>query len=134
MEVSHPMMLRPVPHRVLATIALSATLGLVLLFAAHSATPHQRCPFVPGQCQTQTAEMFDRHVDALRSVATATFDGGAASVALVATLLPFAFAPLVVPQVLAIRPSFSWEHPSERFREWLALLERRDPLARLHAA
>lgn len=128
-------MLRPIPHRVLAaTIALTATLGLVLLFAAHSAAPHQRCPFVPGQCQTQTASMIDRHVDALRSVATATFDGGAALAAIVLAFVPFAFAPLVMPRALALRPARSREGPSERFLEWFVLLEQRDPLARYRAA
>ena len=128
-------MLRSVPHRVLAaTIALTATLGLVLLLAVHSMAPHQRCPFVPGQCQTQTAGMVGRHVDALRSVATATFDGSAASVALVAVLLPLAFAPLVVPRTLALGPAFSGEGPGERFLEWFALLEQRDPLVRRSTA
>ena len=128
-------MFRPIPHRVLAaTIALTATLGLALLFAAHGAAPHQRCPFVPGQCQTQTAEMVDRHVDALRSFSTAAFDGGAASVALVAALLPLAFAPLVVPRSLARRPALPREGPGERFLAWLVLLEQRDPLVRRRTA
>lgn len=128
-------MLRPIPHRVLAAaLALTATLGLVLLFAAHSAAPHQRCPFVPGQCQTETASMIDRHVDTLRSFSTATFDGGAASVALVAALLPFAFAPPVVPRMLALRPALSREGHGERFLAWFVLLEQRDPLVRRRAA
>ena len=128
-------MLRPIPHRVLAaTIALTATLGLVLLFAAHSAAPHQRCPFVPGPCQTKTASMIDRHVDTLRSFSTATFDGGAVLAAIMLAFVSFAFAPLVVPRKLALRPALSREGPGERFLAWFVLLEQRDPLVRRRAA
>ena len=128
-------MLRPIPHRVLAaTLALTATLGLVLLFAAHSAAPHQRCPFVPGQCQTQTASMIDRHVDTLRSFSTATFDGGAALAAILLAFVSFAFAPLVVPRMLARGPALSREGSGERFLAWFVLLEQRDPLVRRRAA
>jgi hypothetical protein len=78
--------------------------------------------------------MVDRHVDALRSFATATFDRGPAMAAFVALLLPFMFAPLLLPPALARRRVFSSEGLAERFLGWLAILERRDPLAHRRAA
>ena len=124
------MMFHPIPHRSLASIIALTTLGVMLLFAAHRAAPHQRCPFVPRQCQPQTASMIERHVAALRSFSTATFDGRAALATIMFALVSFAFAPLVVPRMLGPRPALSREGASERFLAWFVLLEQRDPLVR----